>query len=158
MMGVNVPQAELQSTDQEPLIHLQRGRAGSGDSQGQRSLAGYSPQGRRVRHDWATKHIQQSDPGVIRPADYSLYLLCSQEKKKKSFLSFFFLFTATNSPPSVYSLWISGGREIGVVLVQLRKKTLVLFCLTITSCPAQRPSWVSRSFIKGPEGKFSDYS
>ena len=43
MVGVNVAQAQLQSTDQEPLIHLQRGRAGSGDSQGQRSLAGYSP-------------------------------------------------------------------------------------------------------------------
>ena len=43
MMGVKVAQAELQSTGQEPLIHLQRGRAGSGDSQGQGSLAGYSP-------------------------------------------------------------------------------------------------------------------
>ena len=27
-----------------------------GDSHGQRSLAGYSPWGRRVRHDGATKH------------------------------------------------------------------------------------------------------
>ena len=27
-----------------------------GESQGQRSLAGYSPQGHRVGHDWATKH------------------------------------------------------------------------------------------------------
>ena len=28
---------------------------------GQRSLAGYSPCGRRVRHDWATKHITPWD-------------------------------------------------------------------------------------------------
>ena len=32
----------------------------SGESHGQRSLLGYSPQGlRRVRHDWATKQLQQ---------------------------------------------------------------------------------------------------
>ena len=29
-----------------------------GESHGQRSLVGYNPVGRRVKHDWATKHTQ----------------------------------------------------------------------------------------------------
>ena len=36
-----------------------------GESHGQRSLAGYSPWGCRVRHDWATKHFSQNLPEFL---------------------------------------------------------------------------------------------
>ena len=38
-----------------------------GESHGQRSLVGYSPQGRRVRNDWATEHTTSwsSMPGLL---------------------------------------------------------------------------------------------
>ena len=37
----------------------------SGKSCGQRSLAGYSPWGGRVGHDWATEHTLQSQMSAI---------------------------------------------------------------------------------------------
>ena len=48
-----------------------------GESHGQRSLAGYSPWGCRVRHDLATKQQQQDirvAPGLLSP-----FVLSSQE-------------------------------------------------------------------------------
>ena len=53
-----------------------------------------------------------------RPTHCSLYLLCSQERKEKnSLLFFFFSFSLQQISPSFYFLHISGEREIGIILV-----------------------------------------
>ena len=62
---------------------------------------------------------------MIRPAHYSLYLLCSQERERNKKNSFPFFSISLQQIPSVsfpllFPLHINAGGETGIILVWLR--------------------------------------
>ena len=79
---------------------------------------------------------------MLRPAHCSVYLLCSQERRKKT--HFFFSFSLQQIPLSFYFLHMSekvnGCRSCSCLA---EDKTSVLLCVTITSCSAQGPIFSS---------------
>ena len=105
-----------------------------------------------IVHGVTTSRTQLSDwtelkvikIGMHRPTHCSLYLLCSQERKEKnSLLFFFFLFTATNFPISLFPpyQWRKGNRYYSCSCLA-EDKTSVLLCLTITICSAHGPIYL----------------
>ena len=62
---------------------------------GQKSKLGY-------RHEelGAVKAKKKKNLGMFRPAHCSLNLLCSQEREREKLIALFFLFTATEPPPT----------------------------------------------------------
>ena len=66
---------------------------------------------------------------MFRPAHCSLHLLCSQERKEKISLLFFFSFSLQQIPCNFISSVINGEREIGVILVLVWLRTNLSFAL-----------------------------